>query len=254
VEKLQELLFELSSSERMGIMRLLQDESLKLSDLSKKRRLTNPEALRQLRRLCDVGLVQREPSGLYMISHYGELVLSLLEGVDFVARNQDYFSKYDTSFLPYEYINRFGELLSSSIGAEPFKVLEKTQNVLKEAKEFVWIISNQNFALYLPTMMEKLESGIDFRLIFPESVYPPESRALIPSNTPGMHKRILSEVNVRLVVTDKYSGFGLPLRENMTDYRAIMGDDSRFHKWCKDLFTYYWEKSRPHIPYREKGS
>jgi predicted transcriptional regulator len=249
VEKLQVLLFELSSSERMSIMRVLQDESLKLSNLAKNQGLTNPEALRQVRRLCDVGLVQREPSGLYMISHYGMLVLSMLEGLEFVARNQDYFSQYDTSFLPYEYINRFGELSSSSIGAEPFKVLEKTQEVLKEAEEFVWIMSNQNFALYLPTMMEKLESGIEFRLVFPEEVYPPEHSSLIPSNTQGMHKRVLSEVNVRLVVTDKYAGFGLPLRENMTDYRAIMGDDPRFYKWCKDLFQYYWEKARPHIPY-----
>jgi len=249
VEKFQDLLFELSSSERMGIMRALQDESLKLSVLSKKQGLTNPEALRQVRRLCDVGLVQREPSGLYVISPYGMLVLSLLEGLEFVARNREYFSHYDTSFLPYEYINRFSELSSSSIGAEPYKVLEKTQEILKEAEEFVWIISNQNFALYLPTMMEKLESGIEFRLIFPEGMYPPERFALIPSNTPGMHKRVLSMVNVRLVVTDKYAGFGLPLRENMTDYRAIMGDDPRFYKWCKDLFQYYWDSSKPHIPY-----
>jgi len=147
VEKFQDLLFELSSSERMGIMRALQDESLKLSVLSKKQGLTNPEALRQVRRLCDVGLVQREPSGLYVISPYGMLVLSLLEGLEFVARNREYFSHYDTSFLPYEYINRFSELSSSSIGAEPYKVLEKTQEILKEAEEFVWIISNQNFAL-----------------------------------------------------------------------------------------------------------
>jgi len=235
----------------MGIMRVLRGESLILSQLSKKQGLTNPEALRQVRRLCDVGLVQRGPSGLYMISHYGELVLSMLEGLEFVARNREYFSHYDTSFLPYEYINRFGELLSSSIGAEPFKVLEKTQRVLKEAEEFVWIMSNQNFALYLPTMMEKLASGIEFRLIFPEGVYPPESSALIPSNTPGMHKRVLSEVNIRLVVTDRYSGFGLPLRENMTDYRAIMGDDPRFYEWCKGLFKYYWDRSKPHIPYFE---
>ena len=64
-----------------------------------------------------------------------------------------------------------------------------------------------------------------------------------------MHKRILSDIHIRLVVTDKYAGFNLPDRENMTDYRAIMSDAPQFYKWCKDLFLYYWEKSKPHIPY-----
>ena len=248
MENLQELLFELSSNERMGIMMILRDESLKLSDLSRRICLTNPETLRQLRRLSDVELIQREPSGLYEISVYGELILSQLEGIGFIARNRDFFSRCDTSFLPYEYVNRFGELLSGSIEYEPFRVLEKTQQVLEEAEEFVWIISNQNFALYLPTMMKKLASRFDFRLIFPEGVYPPEHLALIFSDTPGMYKHVLPEVNIRLVVTDKYAGFGLPLIENNTDYRAIMGDETKFYKWCKDLFLHYWDRSKPHIP------
>ena len=252
MEYLQELLFELSSSERINLMNMLRNESLKLSTLSKKLRLTNPETLRQLRRLSDVGLVLKEPSGLYMVSPYGVLVLKLLEGVMFLAKNQEFFSSYDTSFIPPEYINRFGELLSSSIGYEPFKVLEKTQQVLKQAEEYAWIISNQNFTLYLPTMKEKLETGLDFRLILPEGSYPSETQALIPSNTPGMHKRTLPEIHIRLVVTDKYAGFGLPDRENMIDYRAIIGDDPLFYNWCKELFLFYWEKSRPHIPYFEK--
>ena len=249
MEHLQELLFELSSNERLVIMNILQKESLKLSTLSKKLGLTNPETLRQLRRLMEVGLVLKEPSGLYEVSQYGYLVLKLLEGVEFLAKNRDFFSNYDTSFIPSEYINRFGELLSSSSGYEPFKMLEKTNQVLKEAEEFAWIISNQNLTLYLPTFRQKLDSGFEFRLILPEGSYPPESQVLIPSNTSGMHKRTLSDIRIRLVVTDKYAGFSLPDRENMTDYRAIMGDDPMFYNWCKDLFLYYWEKSKPHIPY-----
>jgi len=249
VEHLQELLFELSSNERLVIMNILQKESLKLSTLSKKLGLTNPETLRQLRRLMEVGLVLKEPSGLYEVSQYGCLVLKLLEGVEFLAKNRDVFSNYDTSFIPSEYINRFGELLSSSSGYEPFKMLEKTNQVLKEAEEFAWIISNQNLTLYLPTFRQKLDSGFEFRLILPEGSYPPESQVLIPSNTSGMYKRTLSDIRIRLVVTDKYAGFSLPDRENMTDYRAIMGDDPTLHNWCKNLFLYYWEKSKPHIPY-----
>jgi len=230
-------------------MNVLQTDSLKLSTLSKKLGLTNPETLRQLRRLSDIGLVLKDSSGFYEVSPYGCLVLKLLEGVEFVAKNQDFFSNYDTRFIPSEYINRFGELLSSSIGYEPFKVLEKTNQVLIEAEEFAWIISNQNLTLYLPTFREKFKSGFELRLILPKGSYLPEEEALIPSKTPGMHKRILSDIHIRLVVTDKYAGFSLPDRENLTDYRAIMGDDPTFYKWCKDLFLYYWEKSKPHIPY-----
>ena len=253
MEKLHDLLFELSSNERINIVNALRNESLKLSTLSKKLGLTNPETLRQLRRLSDIGLVLKDSSGFYDVSPYGCLVLKLLEGVEFLAKNQVYFSTYETSFIPYEYINRFGELLSSSTEYEPFKVLEKTNQILKEAEEFAWVISNQNLTLYLPTLRGKLESGLEFRLILPEGSYLSEEEALIPSKTPGMHKRTLSDIRIRLVVTDKYAGFSLPDRENMVDYRAIMSDDPQFYKWCKDLFLYYWEKSRPHIPYFKKN-
>jgi predicted transcriptional regulator len=249
MEQLQELLFELSSKERMDLMLRLRDENLKLSELSKKQGLTNPETLRQLRRLCDVGLVQRKSNGLYEITPYGGLLLSQLKGVEFLAKNRDFFSRYDTSFIPYEYRNRFGELLSGTVRNEPLKVLEETQMRLKEAEEFVWIVSNQNFALYKSTMDEKLKSDFDFRLILPKEAYPSEDEALIPSDTPGMHKNVLPEIHIRLVVTDKYAGFGIPLRENKIDYRGIMGSDPVFYKWCKDLFIYYWEKSSPHVPY-----
>jgi DNA-binding MarR family transcriptional regulator len=51
VKRLQDLLFELSSGERMTIMYELKRQESKLSSLSRKLNLTTPEASRNLRRL-----------------------------------------------------------------------------------------------------------------------------------------------------------------------------------------------------------
>jgi predicted transcriptional regulator len=73
----------------------------------------------------------------------------------------------------------------------------------------------------------------------PEAVMPPDSEAPLPSTMPGVQKRVLSKVDVVVVVTDKAAGFCLPHRNGRIDYRNFNGVDPKFRKWCEDLFLYY---------------
>jgi hypothetical protein len=94
----------------------------------------------------------------------------------------------------------------------------------------------------------KLGHSFDVRSIFPRSAYVPEDRAVISTSAPGVQKREMPQVGLRVVVTDKAASIGLPLRSNRLNYRAFVGSEARFHKWCRDIFLYYWEKSKPYLP------
>ncbi len=246
MERLHKLLFELSSVERIEIMHELKKGGLKLSHLSRKLDLTVTETSRHLQRLNKYRLTQKDADGLYRLTHFGGLVLTQLSGLDVVSKQQEYFMEYDSSRLPLEFIHRIGELDEGELGTEPFKNVERVEKMLQESSEFLWILSNQILAVLIPTIKKKLSTAFDLRGILPKAVMPTEdSTAPIPSTAPGVQKRVLENVDVIIVVTEKEAHFCLPNRSGKIDYVGFSGKDPKFRKWCKDLFLYYWAKAKP---------
>jgi predicted transcriptional regulator len=245
VERLCKLLFELSSSERLRIMLKIQKQRLKLSHISRKLDLTVTEASRHLKRLSEARLIQKGVDGLYGLTPFGVLVLSLLSGLGFVSKYRDCFLEYDMSRIPYEFVVRIGELAEGDFGAETFKNLEETEKMFREAREFIWILSDQVLTSSAPTLAARVKDSFEYRVILQEAAMPPDSKSPVPSTTLGVQKRVLPKVDVVIVMTEKAAAFCLPNRSGRIDYTGFGGDDPKFHKWCKDLFLYYWEKAKP---------
>jgi predicted transcriptional regulator len=245
VERLGKLLFELSSSERLSIMLKIQKQRLKLSHISRKLDLTVTEASRHLKRLREAKLIQKGVDGLYGLTPFGVLVLSLLSDLGFVSKYRNYFLEYDMSHIPYEFVDRIGELAEGDFGAETFKNLEETEKMFREARKFIWILSDQVLTSSAPTLAARVKGSFEYRVILQEAAMPPDSKSPIPSTTPGVQKRVLPKVDVVIVMTEKVAAFCLPNRSGRIDYTGFGGNDPKFHKWCKDLFLYYWEKAKP---------
>ena len=245
MEKLHKLLFELSSAERINIMLELQKNNLRLSQLSKKLDLTVTEASRHLQRLNEAKLIQKNSDGYFELTQFGTLSLFLLSGLDFVSKHKKYFLEYDLSGIPPQFIDMIGELGQGTYASEIIKNLEEGESRIRDAKEFTWILSDQVLTSVIPTLAEKLKGPFDLRIVLPEGMFPPESKSQLPSKTPGIQKRVLSRVDVLIVLTEKYAVFCLPNESGRIDYTGFSGEDPKFHKWCKELFLYYWEKAKP---------
>jgi predicted transcriptional regulator len=244
-ERLRKLLFELSSSERMSVMLELQKHRLKLSYVSKKLDLNVMEASRHLQRLGEAKLVEKGVDGLYGLTPFGVLVLSLLSSLDFSSKHRDYFMEHDTSCVPYEFVDRIGELAKGELGVELFKSEEQVEKIIKEAQQFLWIASDQVYAYFSRLAAEKVNASFDMRGILPEAVVIPDSKAPVPSTAPGVHKKVLPKVDSVIVLTEKAGVFCLRRLNGKMDYVGFAGRDPKFRKWCKDLFLYYWEKAKP---------
>jgi predicted transcriptional regulator len=118
VGNLADLLFELSSEERMDILVKLNRKPMKLSHIAPELKITVAEASRHLQRLSDTGLIQKNSDGLYAVTPYGSLVLSLMPGLDFTSRNRGYFSEHLVSVIPHKFRNRIGELATGTLLSE----------------------------------------------------------------------------------------------------------------------------------------
>lgn len=233
------LLFELSSPERMAIMLDLKKDRLSMSQISRKLDHSMPETSRHLQRLEKAGLIRKGREGLFELSQFGGLSLALLSGLGFLSDNVEYFSGHDLTRIPYEFVDRIGELRGSRPGTSMARTLEETEETLSDAQEFAWIMSDGTHQRIGRLLLEKTKkAGFDTRGIFAEDT---PSLHLFPPGS-GVQRRVLANLDVLVVATEKAARFALPNSSGKFEY-GFSGTDPRFLKWCKDLFLYYWERA-----------
>lgn len=246
MERLSKLLFELSSSTRMDILKEIQKQRMKLSQISRKRDMTVTETFRQLQRLSEAKLTQKDADGLYHLTPFGTLALSLLSGLDFISKHENYFLEHETSHIPYEFINRIGELSIGTLGTDVMRSFRRAEIMFQEAQKYMWILSDQILMSTVPIIEERVKSGVESRTILPEQLilppsYEPPKLDRVP---PHLHQmRFLAQVETIIVMTEREAAFCLPDLRGKMDYIGFASKDPKFHKWVKDLYLYHWEKA-----------
>ena len=115
MEALCDLLFEFSNEERLKILFELEKGPKNLTSIAKDLDFTSQGTSRNIARLVETSIIRRNPDGEYELTPYGSVSLKLLSSYEFLSRNRQYFLSHDVSVLPYQFINRIGELNASSL-------------------------------------------------------------------------------------------------------------------------------------------
>ncbi len=250
------MLFELSSCDRMKLLLRLQQQKMKLSHISEKLNMTLTETSRHVQRLSEAKLIQKDVDGLYGLTAFGTLAISLLSGIGFASRNVQYFLEHDLSTLPVEFIERLGELSAvSTATSDPMTTFRRSELLVQNAGEYIWILSDVVLTSIVPTIREQEKKGVKFRFIFQEgAVLPP---GVTITQTPGVKREpnnykqqltaqqivLAPKVYEHIVMTEKEAQFGFRELSGKMDYSLLVSSDLNSHKWCRDLFLYRWEKA-----------
>jgi predicted transcriptional regulator len=197
--------------------------------------VTPTEAVRQLQRLSDGGLIQRQPDGSYTISPFGRLVLQLSSSIEFISHYQDYFSTHDISQLPIQMINRIGEISSANLVMDTIENLNTGQRIMIDATKFAYgIAKGQIPELMGPIMDKKVQEGFQIKMLIPKSMV--TEYKLIPN----VEIRGLSEIPLGIVLTESAAVVTFRRVDGNFDYAGFSGTDPLFLDWARDLFLYYW--------------
>jgi len=238
-----ELLFELASSERLRIMLLVEKQELKLSHISKKLDMTVTEASRHLQRLSEAKLLEKD-EGLYKLTPFGQLTLSLIPSFDFISKHRDYFAAHTLSRLPHEFIGRMGDLANCAFTDDVMVAFHSVENLIEEAKEYVWILSNQVLMSTLPLLEKAVKRGVTFQLIMPEDLIPPPGFTPLPEIFNLIERRTLPRVDLIIAMSEKQARLSFPTKDDKMDYLGFGSTDEQGHRWCRDLFTHYWGEAK----------
>lgn len=254
------LLFELSSDDRLNILRELKKEAARVTTLSRLLDLTSQETSRQVFRLKQAGLLLKDQKGFHRLTPYAELVLRQLEGLNFASRYKRYFRKHSLAHMPEDLILRMGEISEATYLSNVTQALYSVERMIKEAQNHIWLISDQiSFGVFCE-LGKALERGTRNRVIQTKSfVYLPsivrdyfqyyeehitqiERRSW---NTGALQDRLVDQVDVFLFVSEKEAAVAFPLNSGRFDYLTFSGSEKRLRNWCSTVFEYYWSKAQP---------
>ena len=258
MENLYELLFELSNEDRHRILIQLNMEEMTVTGLSETLDLTKQEVSRHISRLSNAELTQKRSNGSYYLTHYGKLALKQLDGFDFISQYQRYFSSHSLVHLPNEIIHRIGELKETHYITDISVTYYNIDKMIQEAEEYVWLITDHYLSSVFPLYARAHERGVRVRTIEAEDwVVPPEInegyknlperdiQTIDDARSSGLlEEGLLKKLGMYLYLSEKEVAIAsFPLPDGRFDYLGFSTKDEQGHKWCEDLFKYYWKRT-----------
>jgi len=238
----QQLLFELSHPVRFAIMQTIAEKPQRMTKIGEQVDANNPEVSRHLDRLRKSRLVGKDPDGFYSTTSFGRIIMSMLPGISFAAGYPDYFLEHDLSLLPPEFMARLGELSSCEYSEGTLKNLGISKKLASEAEEYAYLVARE-----IPdepgNFHSKCQEGMRMRAVVHEDSVFPETRPDCPTVEGGNRLRVVPELPVIMVLTEKSAALMFPTHKGTFDFTAgFSSTDESFRKWCGDLFEYLWEK------------
>jgi predicted transcriptional regulator len=245
-ERISKTLFELASDRRVSILFEVEKNSLKMQQIARALDMNVTETFRHLQRLSDAKLIEKKVDGTYSITSLGKLTIGLLSNLDFILRYADYFLEHDFSCLPYEFVNRLGELSNGEFCGDTLTTLNRVRTMVFDAEERIWTISEQSVSDHVEVANEKVSKGLQFRFIMQENLA--KTIKIAPEVEHLKERRWLERTCVTLLITEKESVVHFRRHNGEMHYVGFFGRDERFRKWTRDLFMYYWDRAERWYP------
>jgi len=245
MEATAELFFELSNPTRLALLLELQPQELRLTQLAAKVSATAPETSKHLVRLSKARIVGKNSNGAYELTSYGRFILGLLPSFQFLNRNREYFLTHDLSFLPREFVERIGELSEHKFEDHLSGMIDHGNEVSKGSEEYLWEMMDRpiNIGEY-----PKHRENLSVRLLY-VSIGREEYDLVKGMLGDRAEFRTNSNIKIALMMNEKIAGIGFPDLSGRIDVgRGLRSDNQEFHKWCHDLFSYYWDNAKKGFP------
>jgi predicted transcriptional regulator len=242
--RLDRFFFELASESRLGILWELETKKLRMQEIARKLDLTDTETCRQLQRLSDSQLIQKQPDGTYTITCLGAVNLHLIAPIDFANRNSAYFVGHDLSIIPSEFVSRLGELSDAEFCKEAMSGFNRVRKMVFEARKYLWSVAEQVDSSHIQPVTEKVAKGLDFKFIMAQNLAKHYSNSKDAEVDVLRGSRFMKNIPVTLVINESEATVVFRTCAGVMDYMGLFGTSARFRKWCEDLFMHYWEVSQ----------
>jgi predicted transcriptional regulator len=245
-EGVDRVFYELASESRFGILRELLTKNYKMQELARKLDLTDTETFRQMQRLSEALLIQKQPDGAYQITQYGKMLMQFSHSFEFAFKFRQCLLTRDIWRLPIQFINRLGELSEVTLNTDSLEMVNNVELLISSSKKYLWIIGEKPVGFLDTKIGEMIKEGLIIRLIFDETKR--KFFEKVPEIKGILEKRVIPVIPATLVLNEKFAGVNLLSVDGRADNAVFYGKDPAFLTWATDLFLYYWEQGKRIYP------
>jgi predicted transcriptional regulator len=238
IEGIERLFFELASESRLSILREINRQNGKLRELARKLNLSTTDTFRQLQRLSDALLIQKQNDGSYGITQYGIFVLRFSNSIEFLFKHKAFFSSHDFARLPSQFLDRIGELSKAEFSSDTMASVNVVQRIIREADQYMWAGAAEQPLSIRPILEVSIPQGVKYKFLFHKQFIP--ATPTFPGMERAVEWRAIEDIPVNIVISEKEAGISFYLPNGKTDYIGFFGKDPLFMNWVKDAFAYYW--------------
>ena len=242
--------FELASEQRLSIIFRISEKKAKISQLAKDLGITIQEAHRNVNRLQDAGLIEKNPEGVFSLTTYGSTIIKQIPTFNYLSKHKEYFSEHVLGELPIKFIMRLGALDKCEYIKGVVAILERWKGIYRNADQYVYeIVPQVPIDLIEPAIDRVKSKGIKYSYVLPKNVIIPKGRKDLLKklghnellNKGAIERRMVDSVQVAVVLNEKHASVMFPTPKGETDMNMIFySSDPIFHEWCLDYFRYRW--------------
>lgn len=236
--KTPELLFELSHPTRLAILRLVNNQEVRLTEIARTVEARNPETSRHLDRLGASGLVEKTPEGAYRATPFGRLVLGSLGSIGFLTENEEYFRTHDLSGLPEPFVARLGDLATGTTPGGTFTNFAQDEMIFGEASKRLALLAPELPKDAIKALEAKEAAGSRVRVVLEQGYGGPP-----PSESTRHLFRLVPRLPMAAAISESAACISFPTRGGRMDYAAFFAsEDPRFVRWALDVADWHWEQ------------
>ena len=246
----EKIFFELASQQRLSIIFSLSQTNSTLSQLSKDLGITMQEVHRNINRLLDAGLIEKDPRGIFSLTTFGNTIIKQIPTFDFLSLHKEYFSEHTLGEVPMKFEQRIGALYDCELVRGIVAILELWKQTYRESESYILeIIPQVPLDLIEPMLVRVRDKGTRLYYIFPEDVIIPRGRGELLRKlrfdelykTGRIGRRMVDKVQVAVVLNEKKASILFPTQKGETDMNMMFySEDRLFHDWCLDYFWFRW--------------
>jgi predicted transcriptional regulator len=242
--------FELASEQRLAIVFQLNNKSAKISQLAKDLGITMQEVHRNVSRLQDAGLIEKDPEGIFSLTTFGNTIIKQIPTFNYLSKYKEYFSEHVLGELPIKFIMRLGALDRCEFLKGIVAILERWKDIYRQADQYIYeIVPQVPIDLIEPVVTRVKEKAVKYSYVFPKNVIIPRGRKELLKklghnellSKGAIERRMVESVQVAVILNEKQASVLFPTQKAETDMNMMFfSRDSIFHEWCLDYFRYRW--------------
>ena len=258
-EHTEHIFFELASEHRLQILFKLHNQKTKLARLARDLDVTMQEVHRNLNRLFEAGLIEKDSSGNFSLSTFGNIIIRQISTFSFLSTYQNYFSEHIAGDIPLKFIYRIGALNKCEFIDGLVAVIEKWKKMYEDSDEYICAMLPQIPLELIETLLPRIKSKkLKFSYMLPQKALVPRKRVDLLKRvgyqdllrTGEVERRMIDRIHVAVVLNEKQATVVFPNSKGLTDMTSMfysngsIDREGLFHDWCLDFFRYNWYNSK----------